>query len=75
MASSSDACWSVRNEMKMILRLKNMSKSITANTSDSGEEADNTRWFLKGDKSTSLWSSTVNHVEVDCTHDQEHGRK
>ena len=50
-----------------------MNKNNTINTSDSGEEIDDSVWFLKGGNVTALWSSIVNYVEVDCMCKQEHG--
>ena len=41
------------------------------NTSDSREEVEDIRWFLKRGTETALWNSIENCVEVDCMHKQE----
>ena len=46
---------------------------MVLNTSDSGEEAEDRRWFLKGGTATTLWNSITNYVEVDWMHKQENG--
>ena len=42
------------------------------NASDSGEETENSSWFLKGRTITASWNSIVNYVEVESMHKQEH---
>ena len=71
--SSSDVRWKAKNETNMVHRLKNMNKKVTISTSDSGEEVDHSRWFLKGGTITALWISAFNCVEVDSMCEQECG--
>ena len=73
MISSSDIRWNVKNQMKITYELKNANKNVVINKSDSGEEAEDRRWFLKGGTLTALWSSIVNYVDTECTHKQECG--
>ena len=73
MISSSDVYWNAKYESNMVYRLKNVNKKVIINTFDSGEEIDNSIWFLKVRTVTKLWNSIVNYVEVDSTCKQEHG--
>ena len=73
MINSSDVCWNAKNETNMVYRLKNININVIINTSYSGEEIDDSSWFLKGRTVIALRSSIVNYVEVDCMREQEYG--
>ena len=57
----------------MIGKLKNMSENVALNASDSGEEVNDGRFFLKGGTATALCNNVSKCVEVECTHEQSNG--
>ena len=66
MITFSDVRWNVKHEIKMTFRLKNANRNVIINNSDSGEEVEDSSWFLKGGTLTALWNSIVNYVDADC---------
>ena len=50
-----------------------MSENVALNASDSGEEVNDGRFFLKGGTATALCNNVSKCVEVECTHEQSNG--
>ena len=50
-----------------------MNSNVITNTSDSGEEVEHGKSFLKGGSLTALWTSIFNYVDREQTHEQKHG--
>ena len=67
MISSSDVGWNVNNDVKIFNKLKRANKNVVVNDSDSEEEVEDGRCFLKRGVLTDLWGSIVKHLGIDCT--------
>ena len=65
MISSSDARWGAVNRNIIENKLKSIIPKITLSTSDSKEDLDKSKSFLKGGATTELWNDTNNYMKLE----------
>ena len=61
--SSSDVRCNAKNKMIITNKLKSTNSNVIVSTSDTSEEVNKKRCFLKGRRFAALWITIENHVD------------